>query len=325
MHTERRKILRRGAALLGTLGIPGWSQSAPYPSSTIRVIAAAAPGGGVDFLARETAKILSDAFGVSAIVENKPGGNGVVGKDMVAKARPDGYNLLLGSSSLPLDKLLHANYPFDISDFAPVIYLGFIPLVLVAKPSFPANSVKELIALAKAQPGKITYAMGGSGGSAHLSGEMFKHLSGCDLLMVPYKGNAPALTDVVAGHVNVIWDTITTSMPHIKAGKLKALAVTSPRRSALAPELPTMIEAGLPGFEISAWYMVLAPRNTPADVLQRLNAVLHKAYTSPDTVKRMSAKGIEVGGGSVADARNVVQREMERWAPIIKAANIKAE
>ncbi|MES3000868.1 MAG: tripartite tricarboxylate transporter substrate binding protein [Pseudomonadota bacterium] len=325
MKNERRRFLRQGAAVLSTLGVSSWSQTAPYPSGTIRVIAPTSPGGGVDLLARETARILSDSLGVSAIVENKPGGSGVIGKDLVAKARADGHTLLMGSQTLALDGLLHANMPFDVNDFAPVIYLGFVPLVLVTQPSFPANNVKELIALAKSRPGKITFAMGGSGAGSHLSGEMFKYLSGTDLLMVPYKGNAPALTDVVSGHVNIMWDIMTTTLPQIRAGRLKALAVTSSRRSSVTPEYPTMIESGLPGFEINAWYMLFAPKNTPADVVQKLNGALHKGYTNPEFVKRMAAQGIEVVGGSVADARGAVQREIDRWVPIFKAANIKAE
>ena len=311
--------------LLATASALSWAQSAPYPSSTIHMIAASSPGGGVDYLARESARILADGLSVSAIVENRPGGNGVVGKDLVAKARPDGYTLLMGSSSLPLDRMLHPTYPFDISDFVPVIYVGFIPLVLVANPAFPVKDVKELISMAKAQPGKISFATGGTGAGAHLSGEMFQYLTGSKLLNVPYKGNAPALVDVLAGHVNIMWDTMNTSLPHLRAGKLKALAVTSPKRSGVTPEYPTMIEAGLPGFEISAWYMIFAPKGTPGDVLQKLNTTLAKAFGNPDFSKRMSAQGIEVVGGSIADAQAVLKGEIERWAPIVKAANIKGD
>ena len=311
--------------LIATVSAACWAQSAPYPSNTIHMIAASSPGGGVDYLSRESAKILADGLGVSAIVENRPGGNGVVGKDLVAKARPDGYTLLMGSSSLPLDRMLHPGYPFDISDFVPVIYVGFIPLVLVANPAFPVKDVKELISMAKAQPDKISFATGGTGAGAHLSGEMFQYLTGAKLLNVPYKGNAPALVDVLAGHVNIMWDTMNTSLPHLRAGKLKALAVTSPKRSAVTPEYPTMIEAGLPGFEISAWYMIFAPKGTPTDVLQKLNTTLAKAFANPDFSKRMSAQGIEVVGGSIADAQAVLKGEIERWAPIVKAANIKGD
>jgi tripartite-type tricarboxylate transporter receptor subunit TctC len=250
----------------------------------------------------------------------------VVGTDFVAKAPADGHTLLMGYSVLATNKYLVKSLPYDLEhDLVPVAYIGYIPLVLVTPPSFAPNSVSELIALLKANPGKYFYASGGAGAGAHLSAEMFKHMTGTSMIHVPYKGNAPALADVVGGHVPIMFDTITTSLPLIKSGKLKALATTGLKRSALAPEYPTMIEAGVPGFEMSAWYMVFAPRKTPPDVLEKLNQQINKAISDPELVKQMAAQGVTFVGGSLAQAQAFLNAEVSRWGTIIKAADIKAE
>ena len=297
-----------------------------WPSKPIRLIAPVPPGGGVDILARAIGQKLQTSLGVPVVVENKPGASAVIGTDLVAKSTPDGYTLLMGYSVLGTNKYLVPNLPYDLDrDLVPVSYVGYIPLVLVTPPSFPVNSVAELVALLKANPGKYSYASGGVGAGAHLSAELFKHMTGVSILHVPYKGNAPALADVLGGHVSLMFDTITTSEPMIRSGKLKALATTGPTRSALAPELPTMIEAGVPGFEMSAWYMVLAPAKTPRDILERLNAAIGKAVADPELVHQMAEQGVVLTGGTLAQAKAFVDGEVARWGPIIKAANIKAE
>jgi len=271
-----------------------------WPSRPIRLIAPVPPGGGVDILARAIGQKLQGSLGVPVVVENKPGASAVIGTDLVAKSTPDGYTLLMGYSVLGTNKYLVQNLPYDLDrDLVPISYVGYIPLVLVTPPSL--------------------------GAGAHLAAELFKHMTGVSVLHVPYKGNAPALADVLGGHVSLMFDTITTSLPMIRSGKLKALATTGPTRSALAPELPTMIEAGVPGFEISAWYAVLAPAKTPRDVLERLNGAIDRAIADPDLARQMAEQGVVLTGGTLAQAKAFLDGEVARWGPIIKAADIKAE
>ena len=322
---EKKFFLRVGFFLLMSgLTLPGFSQS--WPSKSIKIIAPMPPGGGVDILSRAIAQKLSVAFSTPVVVENKAGASAVVGTDFVAKSSPDGYTLLMGYSVLATNKYLVKSLPYDLEkDLTPVAYVGYIPLMLVTPPSFPPKTVTELITLLKANPDKYSYASGGAGAGAHLSAEMFKHITGTKLVHVPYKGNAPALADVLGGHLPIMFDTITTSLPHVRSGKLKALATTGPKRSPLAPELPTMIEAGVPGFEISAWYMIFAPKKTPAEILEKLNSAINKAITDPEMVKQMAAMGVSFVGGSIGQADQFLSSEITNWGSIIKAADIKAE
>jgi tripartite-type tricarboxylate transporter receptor subunit TctC len=322
---EKKFFLRVGFFLLMSgLTLPGFSQS--WPSKSIKIIAPVPPGGGVDILSRAIAQKLSVAFSTPVVVENKAGASAVVGTDFVAKSSPDGYTLLMGYSVLATNKYLVKSLPYDLEkDLTPVAYVGYIPLMLVTPPSFPPKTVTELITLLKANPDKYSYASGGAGAGAHLSAEMFKHITGTKLVHVPYKGNAPALADVLGGHLPIMFDTITTSLPHVRSGKLKALATTGPKRSPLAPELPTMIEAGVPGFEISAWYMIFAPKKTPAEILEKLNSAINKAITDPEMVKQMAAMGVSFVGGSIGQADQFLSSEITNWGSIIKAADIKAE
>ncbi|MGB2818720.1 MAG: tripartite tricarboxylate transporter substrate binding protein, partial [Burkholderiaceae bacterium] len=268
---------------------------------------------------------LQEQWNVSVVVENKPGASALIGTDYVATST-DGHTLLMGYSVLATNKFLVGKLPYDLDrDLAPIVHVGYIPLILVTQPAFPANSVRELIALLKANPGKYSYASGGAGAGAHLSGELFKHLAGVELTHVPYKGNAPALNDVLGGHVAIMFDTITTSIPHVKSGRLKGLATTAEKRSPLAPDLPTMIEAGVPGFEISAWYMMFAPKSMPKDVVQKINVAVNKAIADPEVAQRLGAQGVTFVGGSVTDAGTFLSSEVDRWGKVIKAANIKAE
>ncbi len=302
------------------------SFSQTWPNKPIRIVAPVPPGGGVDILARAIAQKLQGSFGVAAVVENKPGASAVVGTDLVAKSAPDGNTLLMGYSVLATNKFLVKSLPYDLDrDLVPVAYIGYIPLILVTPPDFTPNSVKEMIKLFKDNPGKYSYASGGAGAGAHLSAEMFKYMTGVSLVHIPYKGNAPALADVLGGHVSLMFDTITTSIPHVKSGKLKALATTGPQRSPLAPDLPTMIEAGVPGFEMSAWYMVFAPRKTPTDVLEKLNAAINQGLQDPALIKQLGEQGVVLVGGSLAQSQKFLDSEVTHWEKIIKAADIKAE
>jgi tripartite-type tricarboxylate transporter receptor subunit TctC len=310
-----------GALLLAA----GVAHAQAWPTQPVRIIAPVPAGGGVDLLSRAIAQKLQEQWGQSVVVENKPGASAAIGTDFVAKST-DGHTLLMGYSVLATNKFLVGKLPYDLErELTPVIHVGYIPLILVTQPAFPASSVKELIALLKANPGKYAYASGGAGAGAHLSGELFKHLTGVQLTHVPYKGNAPALNDVLGGHVAIMFDTITTSIPHVKSGKLKALATTGEKRSPLAPELPTMIEAGVPGFEISAWYMMLAPKSMPKEVVQKVNAAVNKAIADPEVAQRLGAQGVAFVGGTVKQSEDFLQAEIDRWGRIIKAANIKAE
>ena len=322
---ETKVFLRIGFfLLLSGLTLPSFSQS--WPSKSIKIIAPVPPGGGVDILSRAIAQKLSVTFSTPVVVENKAGASAVVGTDFVAKSAPDGYTMLMGYSVLATNKYLVKSIPYDLEkDLTPVAYVGYIPLILVTPPSFPPKTVTELITLLKANPDKYSYASGGAGAGAHLSAEMFKHITGTKLVHVPYKGNAPALADVLGGHLPIMFDTITTSLPHVRSGKLKALATTGPKRSPLAPELPTMIEAGVPGFEISAWYMIFAPKKTPTEILEKLNSAINEAIVDPEMVKQMAAMGVSFVGGSIGQADQFLSSEITKWGSIIKAADIKAE
>ena len=311
-------------AVLGLALNPSLAQNSSTDNYTI--VAPVPAGGGVDFLSRAFAQKLSDAIGANFIVENKPGASAGIGTQFVARSKPDGRTLLMGYSALATSKFLVTKLLYDLeADLVPVAYIGYIPLMLVVPPSSPANSVKDLIDFARNNPGKLTYASGGVGAGAHLSGELFKSLTKTDVAHIPYKGNAPALNDLLGGHVGLMFDTITTALPNVKANRLKALATTGPVRSAMAPDVPTMIEAGLPTFEVSAWYMIFAPKKTPLAELQQLNTAINKVISEPKMRADMLLQGVVLTGGSLPEADQFLVSEVDRWGKIIKAANIKAE
>jgi len=311
------------ALLLGTSDV---TIAQVWPTKSIRLIAPVPPGGGVDILARAIGQKLQTAYNVPVVIENKPGASALVGTEFVAQSAADGYTLLMGYSVLATNMFLVKSLPYDLDrDLVPVAYVGYIPLILVCAPSFAPNSVADLIALLKANPEKYSYASGGAGAGAHLSAEMFKHMASVSLLHVPYKGNAPALADLLGGHTSIMFDTITTSIPLVRTGKLKALATTGPTRSPLAPDIPTMDEAGIKGFEMSAWYMVFAPKKTPPDILLKLNISINQAIQDSALIKQLGEQGIVLTGGSLNQAQEFLNSEVKRWGNIISAANIKAE
>jgi tripartite-type tricarboxylate transporter receptor subunit TctC len=295
-----------------------------YPDHPVKLIVPVPPGGGVDILSRAIGQKMSVSMGVPIVVDNRPGASAAIGTEALAKARPDGYTIMMGYSAHATNPIFNPGLPYDTKkDFATIAHVGYIPLILVVPASSPVNSVKELIALAKAKPGQLQFASGGAGAGAHLSGELLKVMASVDIIHVPYKGNAPALNDLLGGHVSMMFDTINTALPHVKAGTLKALAVTSNKRSPLAPDIPTMIEAGLPGFEISAWYVLFAPANTPKDIMQRLNAEANKAVKDPELRATLGAQGVELTGGTPEEADAFVNREIELWAKTIKTTGMK--
>ena len=322
--TLRRMIVALLAAL-ATVAAPS-TQAQPYPNHALRLIVPVPPGGGVDILSRAIGQKVSENVGVPVVVDNKPGASAQIGTELLAKSPPDGYTFMMAYSAHVTNPLLNPNVHYDpINDFTPVVHVGYIPLILVVHPSVPATSVKELIALIKSKPGQMSFASGGAGAGAHLSGELFKYLAGVDLIHVPYKGNAPALADVISGQVPIMFDTITTALPQVREGRLRALAVTSDARSALAPELPTMIEAGLPGFEVSAWYVILLPARTPAEIVMRLNAEIVKALADPELKARFAGQGVEIVGGAPDVLDKFLRSETARWQKLVAATGMKAE
>jgi tripartite-type tricarboxylate transporter receptor subunit TctC len=296
-----------------------------YPDHPIKLIVPVPPGGGVDLLSRAIGSKMQQSMGQPVVIDNKAGASAAIGTEMLAKSLPDGYTIMMGYSAHATNPIFSTSLPYDTNkDFAAIAHVGYIPLILVVNASSPYQSLQELIAAAKANPGKLQFASGGAGAGAHLSGELLKSTAGVDVIHVPYKGNAPALNDLLGGQVTMMFDTITTALPHVKSGKLRALAVTSVKRSPLAPELPTMIEAGLPGFDISAWYVMFAPANVPKDIMQRLNAEVNKAIADPDLRKTLGEQGVEFTGGTSEDADKFVKSEIERWAKIIKTRGMSA-
>jgi len=302
-----------------------WGQ--PYPAKPIKLVAPSTPGDAPDVIARLVADKLSPALGQQVVVENRPGAGGVVGSDYVAKALPDGYTLIMGNAgSHGINAAVYSKLPYDIQkDFAPVSQVAVAPNVMVINPSVPANSVSEFIAYAKANPGKLSYASGGNGSSAHMSMELFKSMSGIDIQHVPYKGSSPALTDVVSGQVVAFIGNMPPTVPLIKAGKLRALAVTTKSRSTLMPELPTITEAGLPGFETVAWFGVLAPAGTPPEIVNRLSAEIAKIVKSPEMREKLVAMGAEPVGGTPDEFRAVIDRDIAKWKPLAQKVGIKVD
>lgn len=312
-------------ALVALLPLPAAAQS--FPTKLIRIVVPYPPGGALDITARAIARELTKQFGQPVVVENHGGAGGNVGSAEVAKATPDGYTLLAITSAIhAINPALYSKMLFDPSkDFAPITSLVLLNNVLVVHPSVPAKSVQELIALAKSQPGKLTFASSGSGTTVHLSGEMFKSMAGIDMLHIPYKGSAPAKGDLLAGHVNVMFENIPAAAPSIKSGKLRALGVTSAKRSPLFPNLPTIAESGLPGYESLVMYGLVAPAGTPRDVIDKLNAAAVKGANSKEFRERMEPLGYEIFPSSPEKMAAMLKAETVRWAPVIKASGARVD
>lgn len=298
-----------------------------YPSKPVRMVVPFPPGGTTDILARAVGQKLSEAWNQQVIIDNRPGAGGNIGTDIVAKAPADGYTLLMGTvGTQAINASLYAKLPYDpVKDFAPVTLVASVPNVLVVNATIPAKSVKELIALAKAKPGQLTFASSGNGTSIHLSGELFKTMTGTFMLHIPYKGSAPALTDLMGGQTNMMFDNLPSSMPHIKSGMLRALAVTSAKRSPALPDVPTIAEAGVPGYEASSWFGVLAPAGTPKEIVARLNADIVKVLAAPDIKERLSAQGADPVGNTPEQFAAYIRTEQIKWAKVVKDSGAKIE
>ena len=295
---------------------------ADYPSKPVRLVVPFPPGGTTDILARAVAQKLTEQWHQQVIVDNRPGAGGNIGADLVAKSAPDGYTLLMGTiGTQAINPSLYARMPYDAQkDFAPVILVAAVPNVLEVNPSLPVHTVQELIAYAKAHPGKLNFASSGNGTSIHLSGELFKSMTGVQMTHVPYKGSAPALADLAGGQVQLMFDNLPSSLGLIKGGKLRALAVTSTARSPALPDVPTIAESGLPGYEATAWFGVLAPAKTPPAIVDKLNAAIGAWLASPEAKEKLASQGAAAAGGTPADFARYIASETTKWAKVVKTS-----
>jgi tripartite-type tricarboxylate transporter receptor subunit TctC len=322
---HRRQFLHLAA---GAAALPFVSRTASaqvYPTRPVRIIVPFAPGGSTDISARLTGQWLSERLGQQFVIENRPGAGSNVGTEVVVNAPPDGYTLLLIGASSAINMTLYEKLSFNfVRDIAPIAGIVSIPFTMVESPSFPAKTVSEFIAFAKLNPGKVNIASGGNGTAGHLSGELFKMMASVNMVHVPYRGEAPALTDMLGGQVQVMFATMPASIENIRAGKLRALAVTTAARSEVLPEIPTMGEF-LPGYEASGWQGVGAPRNTPTEIINKLNSEINAAFADPKINARLADLGGTALVGSSVNFAKLIAEEAEKWGKVVRAANIKAE
>jgi tripartite-type tricarboxylate transporter receptor subunit TctC len=297
-----------------------------YPARPIRLIVPFPPGGGTDITARAVAQKLGESWGQTVVVDNRPGANGTIGVDIAAKSAPDGYTLTMISSSHAVNTSLYTRQPYDLlKDLAPITQATSQPYALVINPSVPAKSVKELIAVANAKPGALNYGSSGTGGISHLAGALLASLTGTNLVHVPYKGGAPATIDVIAGQIQILFGTLLLTGPHIKAGRLRVLAVTTPQRWPGTPELPTMQEAGVPGFVITQWYGMLAPAKTPQTVVRKLNQEIARLLHQPDVREKLAADGANAVGNTPEQFGAHIRSEVAKYGKLVKRIGLKAE
>jgi tripartite-type tricarboxylate transporter receptor subunit TctC len=325
MHLSSRLIARLSAGLLAAaFAAPALAQS--YPTKPVRIVVPYPPGGPNDIVARTVGQKLSEQLGQPVIVDNKPGASGNIGAESVAKSPPDGYTLLLLTTGHTINPSLYPKLGYDLEkDLAPVTQLTAGPMVVVANPSLPAKNIKELISLAKAKPGSLNFGSAGNGSSTHLAPELFSSMAGIKMNHIPYKGSAPALTDLMAGQIQVAFDFMISAMPHVKSGKVKALAVTSTTRSPAAPDLPTVAESGVPGFEVIGWNGLVVPARTPKDVVAKLNAELKKALDQPDAKERFAAQGFSATWTTPEKFGAYIESEHAKWARVVKDSGAKID
>ena len=318
-------ILRALCAVLLALALPAGAQD--YPAKPIRFVVPYPAGGPLDTVARLLGQKVGEALGQPVVVDNKPGAGGNIGADIVAKSPPDGYTILMGAvATHAINPTLYASIPYDpVRDFTPITQVASTPNVLVVNPAVPANDVRSFIAYAKAHPGKLNFGSGSTGSAGHLAGELFNAQAGVKMTHVPYKGAAPAMQDLLGGRIDLMFDNLASSMAQVKAGKVRALAVTTAKRSSLAPQLPTIAESGLPDFDISTWFGVFAPAGVPRPVVERLHAELTRALAAPDVRERMLALGAEPVGDRPEEFAAYIGREAEKYARVIRASGAKVD
>ncbi len=320
----KRYVLIVWITLLGSSATCVFAQN--YPTRPIRLVVASSPGGASDILARMLAQKLAEELGQQVVVDNRGGASGVIGTDIVAKAVPDGYTLLIIQPSLTINPSMIGKLPYDaVRDFAPVSLVVDAAQIMTVNPAVPAKNVMGLIALAKAKPGQIMFGSPGVGTSPHLTAELFKLAAGIDMPQVPFKGSGPAYIGLISGEVSVAFATVLSAIPHVKSGKIRPLGVTTLKRVAVVPDVPTIAESGLPGFETSQWFGILAPARTPRPVIERLYQALLRGSNSPDVKERLTAQGVEVVNQRPEEFAAVIKRELVQWAKVIKAAGIKPQ
>jgi tripartite-type tricarboxylate transporter receptor subunit TctC len=297
-----------------------------YPTKPIRMIVPFAPGGGTDLVARAVSQRISGGLGVSVIVDNRPGASANIGNELVAKAIPDGYTILMTSSSVTINPSLFKNLGYDpVRDFSPISNATFVPYVLVVHPSVGVSTLKELVQLARTKKGQLTYGSAGAGNATHLGMELLKYVAKIDMVHVPYKGTGQAITDLLGAHIQLIWATIPPAIPHIKSGRLKALAVGSPKRARALPDVATTEELGFKGVEAASWFGMLAPAKTPRPIIVRLNSETVKALSSPDFAEQLSSEGAEPAGNSPEEFAVFIKAQVQKWREVVKIAGVEAK
>ena len=326
-----RSLRRRACialAMLGLLpaGLPAMAQSA-YPDKPVKLIVPYPPGGGVDILARNLSQALAERTKQSFVVENRADANGIIGTEYVARAPADGYTLLLGNiGPNAINQALYPQLPYDcVSDFSPVVLAARSNHVVAVNPKVPANSIAELVALARERPGQLSFASSGQGGSPHLAGELFMLMTDTRMLHVPYRGAAPANTDLVAGQVDLTFTVLGPVLPYLRAGQLRALAVTGSEPSELLAGVPTVAQAGVPGYDVTTWFGIFAPAGTPGETVQRINALFNEVLADEAMRRKLNGLGYDIGGGTSGDFSGLVEREVEKWARVVKEAKVSVE
>lgn len=320
------RFLRTFALIAGLACVAQAAMAQSFPNRPVRIIVPAPPGGAIDVIARLLADRLTTAWGQSVLVDNKPGGSQIIGTEIVAKSPPDGYNLVIIASSHAVNPVLFRKMPYDsTADFSFVVQTHAVPLLLAVTNSLPVKNVAELIAHAKANPDKLSYASSGQGSSLRTAAELFRSMTGTQILHVPYKGSTAAHPDLIAGRTSMIFDTITAILPQVKSGAVRALAVTTLNRSSIAPDIPTIAESGVAGYDASSWGGILAPPGTPRDVVEVLNAAMSRILLAPDVKARLANSGIEVAPGTPRQFEEFMQSEMRKWAKVAKDAGIVPE
>jgi tripartite-type tricarboxylate transporter receptor subunit TctC len=319
--------MKRSICILLAMAFATAAAAQNFPSKPVRVVITYPPGGSTDVVGRALAAKMTEVLGQQVVVDNRGGAGGIIGSDIVAHATPDGYTVLLGTSAgMSINPLLHKKLPYDVQrDFAPVSLVVINPQALVAHPALPANTVQELIKLARAKPGQINYASPGVGSPNHMGMELLKSMTGINVVHVPYKGGGPAMTELLAGQVQLLFNSIPSVLPQVKAGRLKALAVGSARRSPAMPDVPTVAESGVPGYEYATWYGLFTPADTPRAVIARLNEAVAAALKNPELAQSLAAQGSEPNPTTPDELARFVKSEHDRWSRVVKAAHMMAE
>ena len=311
---------------LTAAGLPHATHAQSYPAKPIRILVGFPPGGGVDVIARQLAPKLGEQLGRQVVVENHSGAGTNIASELLANSAPDGYTLYLATASIAINPSLYAKVPFDpVNDFAPINTVGGTSFILVVHPSFPAKSVKELIAIAKSKPGQLTYSSAGNGSVAHLAGELFKGMTGTRIVHVPFRGNPPSMIALMSGEVDCTFGTLPATLPHIKSKKLRMLAVSSAKRSAFIPELVTVAEAGVPGFDVTQWYGMIAPARTPAAIINRLDSELVKVLAAPEIKTQLANQSLEIAVTTPQQFAAFIKSELAKWAKVIRESSIRVD